>query len=79
MKRILEVLGQNPQRSLQFCMRGLGLFAIGALLIFTGYYFHYYWQILGLCFLVPAILLAAYGYIGIFSNRLLNILQRRNR
>lgn len=77
MKRILEKLGQDPQRSLQFFMRGLGLFAIGVLLIYTGYYFHHYWQILGLCVLIPAILLAAYGYIGIFSNRLLNILQRR--
>lgn len=77
MNNIFEKLGQDPQRSLQFFMRGLGLFAIGVLLIFIGYYFHYYWQILGLCILVPAILLSAYGYIGIFANRLLNILQRR--
>lgn len=77
MNNIFEKVGQDPQRSLQFFMRGLGLFAIGVLLIFIGYYFHYYWQILGLCILVPAILLSAYGYIGIFANRLLNILQRR--
>lgn len=58
-------------------MRGLGLFAIGVLCIFIGYYFHYYWQIVGLLFLAPAILLAVYGYIGMFANRLLNITQRR--
>jgi hypothetical protein len=77
LNRLLEKLGQNPQRSLSFFMRGLGLFVIGALLIFVGYYFHHYWQIVGLCFLIPAILLAAYGYIGMFANRLLNIFQRR--
>ena len=58
-------------------MRGLGLFAIGVLFIVIGYYFHYYWQIVGLLFLSPAILLAAYGYIGMFANRLLNITQRK--
>jgi len=73
---LLEKLGQNPQRSLLFFMRGLGLFAIGALLIFIGYYHHHYWQIAGLCVLVPAILLAVYGYIGMFANRLLHITQR---
>jgi len=77
LNKILEKLGQNPQRSLVFFMRGLGLFAIGVLCIFLGYYFHHYWQILGLCFLIPAILLAACGYIGMFSNRLLNIFNRK--
>jgi hypothetical protein len=77
MNSIFEKLGQNPQRSLQLFMRGLGLFVIGVFFIFIGYYFHYYWQIVGLFFLVPAVLLSAYGYIGIFINRLLNILQRK--
>jgi hypothetical protein len=76
LNKLLEKLGQNPQRSLSFFMRGLGLFAVGTLFIFVGYYFHHYWQILGLFFLIPAILLAAYGYIGMFANRLLNIFQR---
>jgi len=76
LNKLLEKLGQDPQRSLLFFMRGLGLFVIAVVLIFVGYYFHHYWQILGLCFLVPAILLAAYGYIGMFANRLLNIFYR---
>jgi len=33
LNKILEKLGQNPQRSLVFFMQGLGLFAIGVLCI----------------------------------------------
>ncbi|AOW77429.1 hypothetical protein A3Q34_11500 [Colwellia sp. PAMC 20917] len=74
---ILEKLGQDPQRSLVLFTRGLGLFAIGACLIFIGYYYHYYWQIAGIVFLALGLLTSAWGYSGIFANRLLNIFDRR--
>jgi hypothetical protein len=74
---ILEKLGQDPQRSLVLFTRGLGLFAIGACLIFIGYYYHYYWQIAGIVFLAIGLLTSAWGYSGIFANRLLNIFDRQ--
>lgn len=79
MYKILEKLGQNPQRSLSIFMRGLDLFVIGILFIFGGHYFHYYWQVIGVCFLVFAILFAVYGYIGMFANRLLHIFYRHKQ
>jgi hypothetical protein len=78
MKFILEKLGQDPQRSLSIFLRGLGLFAIGVIFIFVGYYHHHYWQMLGMGFLAIAVLISAYGYIGIFANRLLNITEKRS-
>jgi hypothetical protein len=75
---ILEKLGQDPQRSLTLFIRGLGLFAIGALLIFIGYYFHYFWQMIGISFLAIGIILSIWGYSGIFANRLLNIFSRHS-
>jgi len=78
MKFIIEKLGQDPQRSLQLFMRGLGFFVIGVILIAIGYYTHHYWQITGLLFLAIGILFSIYGYIGIFANRLLNIIERRS-
>jgi hypothetical protein len=74
----LEKLGQDPQRSLTLFIRGLGLFAIGACLIFVGYYYHYFWQVIGIAFLAFGILFAVWGYTGIFANRLLNIFDRRS-
>ena len=75
---ILEKIGQDPQRSLVLFIRGLGLFTIGACLIFIGYYYHYVWQIAGICFIALGILFSAWGYTGIFANRLLNIFDRRS-
>lgn len=73
MKVVLEKLGQDPQHSLVLFMRGLGLFTIGVIFIFLGYYTHHYWQILGITFITIGISVSAYGYAGIFANRLLNI------
>jgi hypothetical protein len=75
---LLEKLGQDPQRSLTLFIRGLGLFAFGASLIFIGYYYHYFWQILGIIFLAFGIIFSMWGYAGIFANRLLNIFDRRS-
>ncbi len=76
MKKLLEKLGQNPQYSLTLFLRGLGLFVIGLIFVALGYFYHHLWQIVGVIILSLACLLAAWGYLGIFANRWLNILHR---
>lgn len=76
MKGLLEKLGQDPQYSLTLFLRGLGLFVIGLLFVALGYFHHHLWQIIGIVILGLACLLAAWGYLGIFANRWLNILFR---
>jgi hypothetical protein len=73
MKWLLEKLGRDPRRSLTLFLRGLGLFALGAVFIYLGYYNHALWQVPGMILLGLGILLAALGYIGMFANRLLII------
>lgn len=76
MNNLLEKLGQNPQRSLTLFLRGLGLFVIGLFFVGLGYFYHHSWQVIGIITLGIACLLAAWGYLGIFANRWLNILYR---
>ncbi|WP_019029285.1 hypothetical protein [Colwellia piezophila] len=76
MIKLLEKLGQNPQRSLTLFLRGLGLFVIGLLFVALGYINHHLWQIIGVAILGLACLIAAWGYLGIFANRWLNIIYR---
>ncbi|MEI6894024.1 MAG: hypothetical protein V5789_05225 [Colwellia sp.] len=76
MIKLLEKLGQNPQRSLTLFLGGLGLFVMGLLFVALGYYHHHLWQIVGIIILAIACLLAVLGYIGIFANRWLNIFYR---
>jgi hypothetical protein len=76
MIKLLEKIGQNPQYSLTLFLRGLGLFVIGLTFVTLGYFYHHLWQIIGIITLVLACLLSAYGYLGIFANRWLNILYR---
>lgn len=76
MNKLLEKLGQNPQHSLTLFLRGLGLFVMGLLFVALGYFYHHLWQIVGVIILGLACLLAAWGYLGIFANRWLNILHR---
>ena len=73
---LLEKLGQDPQRSMQRFLSGLGLFAIGALFIFLGLYQSHIWQIIGIVFLALGGLFAIYGYVGLFANRLYHIFNR---
>ncbi len=79
MNKLLEKLGQNPQRSLTLFLRGLSLFVIGLVFVAIGYFYHFWWQILGLIILCIACLLAAWGYLGIFVNRWLNIRYRTKK
>jgi len=76
MKILLEKIGQNPQKSLTLFLRGLGLFVVGLIFVALGYFYHHLWQIIGIVILIFACLLAAWGYLGIFANRWLNILYR---
>lgn len=78
MKKLLEKLGQNPQRSLTIFLRGLGLFVIGLMFIALGYFYHYLWQVIGIVVLALACIIAAWGYIGIFANRWLSMLNRHS-
>ena len=76
MIKLLEKLGQDPQRSLKLFLYGLGLFVIGLLFVALGYFHHHLWQIMGVIILALACLIAAWGYLGIFANRWLNIIYR---
>jgi len=76
---MLKKLGQDPQKSLGIFLKGLGFFVIGVLFIFLGYYQHHYWQILGLVFLSLGIVFSIWGYVGMFANRLMNIINRRSK
>ncbi len=76
---LLEKLGQDPQRSMQRFLCGLGLFVFGAGLIFLGLYQSHIWQIIGIAVLALGCLIAIYGYIGIFANRLYHIVNRTKR
>ena len=73
MTTVLEKLGQNPQRSVQIFLCGLGFFVFSLCFIGLGYFYHHLWQVPGIIFLVIACLVAAWGYMGIFANRWLNI------
>ena len=76
---LLEKLGQDPQRSMQRFLCGLGLFVFGAGLIFLGLYQSHIWQIIGITVLALGCLIAIYGYIGLFANRLYHIVNRTKR
>ncbi|KGJ97460.1 hypothetical protein [Colwellia psychrerythraea] len=76
MIKLLEKLGQNPQRSLTLFLRGLGLFVLGLLFVALGYFYHHLWQVAGVAILSLACLISAWGYLGIFANRWLNIIYR---
>jgi len=76
MTNLLEKLGQDPQRSLTIFLRGLGLFVLSLTCIGLGYFYHHLWQVLGIILLVLSCLIAAWGYVGIFANRWMNILSK---
>jgi len=74
--RILEYLGQDPQRSMKRFMIGLGFFICGLVFVYIGYVGSHEWQILGLALIGIGIALAVWGYLGIFANRLYHMLNR---
>ena len=74
---LLAKIANNPERSLKIFILGLALFSLGACAIFYGYYNHHYWQMLGLALIALGAIFSAWGYIGIFADRLLKMVQRR--
>lgn len=78
MNNLLARLGQDPKRSLSIFLTGLGLFALGLIFIAIGYFYHHFWQLIGLVILAFACLIAAWGYLGFFANRWYNIINRQN-
>lgn len=73
LKTLLEKLGGDPKKSIFIFIKGVAIFAVGALLITLGYYHHHYWQMAGLVFIALGVVIAAYGYIGLFASRLLKV------
>jgi hypothetical protein len=78
-KFFTRLLGQDPQYSLSLFLRGLGLFALGALFIAMGYYGHHYWQIIGVVFIALGASISACGYVGMFINRLKNMINHNKK
>ncbi len=76
LKRIIYKWGSQPKRSLKFFLAGLGGFALAALLIGIGYYYHFSFQIAGILIGIPAFLVAIYGYVGLFANRFAQVLDQ---
>jgi hypothetical protein len=75
LKPLIYRLGSNPKLSLKRFFRGLALFVLGVIFIFSGYYTHYSLQIFGVIILVPALFFAGWGYSGIFANRFSQVLK----
>jgi hypothetical protein len=75
-REIIYKLGNDPKRSMRRFLSGLLLFAIAGGFIALGYYYQYWYQIIGLVTAVPAGMMMAYGYVGLLANRLAQILQR---
>ena len=73
---LLEKLGKDPQHSLSLFIKGLGFFVLGLVFVALGYFYHHLWQVLGIIFLTLGCFIAAWGYLGIFANRLLKIFNR---
>ncbi|MBQ4834329.1 hypothetical protein J8L70_13835 [Pseudoalteromonas sp. MMG010] len=75
LKPFIYRLGSQPKLSLKRFLRGVVLFVLAAMLIFAGYYTHFALQIIGIILLIPALILAAWGYSGIFANRFSQVLK----
>lgn len=73
---ILEKLGQDPKASMSLFLKGIGLFVFGICFIIIGYYQQHYWQMAGIIIVAVALIICAWGYLGMFANRLLHIIYR---
>jgi sulfite exporter TauE/SafE len=73
---LLYKLGQTPTRSFSYFLAGLVLFAIGLGLIYFITESSQYLQLFALALVGLGCLLAIWGYIGIFSSRMLAMMNR---
>ena len=75
-RQVIYRFGSDVKRSLRWFAAGLLLFAIAGAFIAAGYYYQYWWQIVGLVVALPALFITLYGYLGILANRFSQILKR---
>ncbi|WKE65868.1 hypothetical protein PVT67_01010 [Gallaecimonas kandeliae] len=76
MRQLLYRLGSNPRRSLRRFLSGFGLFMLGLFFIYMGAKGQPLLQVPGLVLGGGGFGLAAWGYLGIFCNRLSQFLDR---
>ena len=76
LKSLIYKLGQNPTKSWAEFKLGLFVFVVGVVLIFAGARFWIWLQIPAILLLAAGFLIAGKGYIGIFSNRFAQTLNR---
>lgn len=76
---LLYKLGQTPTKSFSYFLAGLILFAIGLGLIYFITEPEQYLQLFALALVGLGCLLAIWGYIGIFSSRMLAMMNRHPR
>lgn len=67
--------GSEPKKSARRFFIGLALFAFSVVTIFYGREYMVFY-ILGMLSLVSALVLAAWGYLGIFANRFSQVVNR---
>ncbi len=78
-RNLIYKLGSNPKRSVKYFIAGLLLCCVAGGFIALGYYHHHLYQVIGLAIALPAILIMAYGYLGIFANRFAQVIQPKKR
>lgn len=79
LRRLITRLFSDPQKSWQRFKLAVGLFLLAVILIFAGATSSPLLQILGLVILASAIVLAAWGYIGILFYRLTQFNAQSNK
>ncbi|MFC3034838.1 hypothetical protein ACFOEE_20220 [Pseudoalteromonas fenneropenaei] len=76
LKAVIYQLGSEPKLSLKRFLIGLAFFAAAVAFIALGYYTLAWLQLIGLVLLLPALVMAAWGYLGIFANRFAQVLEK---
>lgn len=75
---IWKKLGQDPSKSFRFFLIGLASFAIGLALVY-GFQEQETWQMFGIALIGVGCLVSAWGYIGIFASRILDMMNKHPR
>ncbi|TDF36393.1 hypothetical protein EYS14_16830 [Alteromonadaceae bacterium M269] len=76
LRNLVYRLGSDPKKSWTTFKLGLLIFVIGAALILLGTQYSPLLQLPGLIALAVGLIIAAKGYLGIFSNRFAKTLER---
>ncbi|NQZ10732.1 MAG: hypothetical protein HRT35_26570 [Algicola sp.] len=76
LREIIYKLGSNNKNNLRWFLTGMLLFAVSGGFIALGYYYQYWYQIIGMVIAVPAVILMGYGYLRMLANRFAQIWKR---